>query len=191
MLFICMEDKKSKNCKICNICNLEKELQMFYINKGMKDGYQNRCIECTKIKTKIRLKQILSTPEGVESEKKRHREKYHRLEYKGKNYPTTERKREIIKKHHQKYPEKALASKYTEIFLTKTPGFNLHHWSYNQEDWLDIIELSIKEHGFIHRFIKYDQERMMYRDLDGILLDTKERHMKYFENCKIKYKDEL
>jgi hypothetical protein len=32
---------------------------------------------------------------------------------------------------------------------------------------------------------------MMYRDLSGILLDTKERHLKYFEECKIKYSNEL
>jgi hypothetical protein len=28
---------------------------------------------------------------------------------------------------------------------------------------------------------------MMYRTIEGILLDTKEKHMEYFELCKTKY----
>lgn len=181
-----MEKKK----KICNICNAEKLISLFYVNKGMKDGYQNRCIECTKLKSKERLTVLMSTPEGVAAEKKRHREKYHRLGYKNLHKPSTDKKREAIKRHYQKYPEKALATKYTEIFLTKIKGINLHHWSYNQEDWLDIIELNIKDHNFLHRYITYDQESMMYKTLDGILLDSKEKHIKYFKKCKIKYKND-
>lgn len=176
-----MEVKKTKTC---NICNLEKELGSFYINKGMKDGYQNRCIECTKIKTKIRIQTIISTPEGLEEERKRHREKYHRLGYKEKYKPTTDKKREIIKRYNQKFPEKALAHKYTEIYLTKLPEIHLHHWSYNQEHWLDVIEMTIKEHNLLHRYIIYDQERMMYRSKEGVLLDSKEGHLEYYEECK-------
>ena len=56
---------------------------------------------------------------------------------------------------------------------------HLHHWSYNKEHWKDCIELSEKEHNLAHRYMIYDQERMMYRDLDGILLDTKEAHLEY------------
>lgn len=178
---------ESYNSKICNICNIEKELPLFYVNKGMKDGYQNRCIECTKLKTKGRLKVLLSTPEGLAAERKRHRDKYHKQGYKEKYKPTTERKKETIKRYQQKYPEKALATKYTEIYLTKLEGVHLHHWSYNQEDWLDVIELKVKEHHFLHRYIIYDQERMMYRKLDGVLLDTKEAHFNYFNECKEKY----
>ena len=59
----------------------------------------------------------------------------------------------------------------------------------NQEDWLDVIELSVHDHHFLHRYIVYDQERMMYRDLDGVLLDSKEKHIEYFEKCKTKYND--
>ena len=31
-----------------------------------------------------------------------------------------------------------------------------------------------------HRFIMYDQERMMYRKLNGELLDTREKHLEYY-----------
>ena len=55
----------------------------------------------------------------------------------------------------------------------------IHHWSYNEEHYKDVIHLTKKEHSKAHRFIIYDQERMMYRNLEGILLETKERHLKY------------
>jgi hypothetical protein len=180
-----------KEKKVCFKCGKELFITEFYVHKQMLDGHLNKCKECTKRDSAIRERSLRNDPIWVENEKKRAREKYYRLEYKGKHYPSSDKKKEIIKKHNQKYPEKALSRKYTEIFLTKKEGYNLHHWSYNQEDWLDIIELSVKEHAFLHRFIKYDQERMMYRDLSGILLDTKERHLKYFEECKIKYSNEL
>jgi hypothetical protein len=54
-----------------------------------------------------------------------------------------------------------------------------HHWSYNEEHQIDVIDLSQKDHFKAHRFIIYDQERMMYRNLEGVLLDTKEKHLKY------------
>lgn len=174
--------------KKCFKCDLVLPISEFYQHKKMQDGHLNKCKTCTKNGVKKREVELRKDPEWVISEKKRHRDKYHRLEYRGLWKPTTEKKREIIKKNRQKYPEKYLATKYTEIFLTKVDGVNLHHWSYNQEDWLDIIELSIKDHHFLHRYIVYDQERMMYRGLDNGILDTKEKHLTYFENCKLKYK---
>ena len=58
---------------------------------------------------------------------------------------------------------------------------HLHHWSYNKEHALDVIELSIKEHNFLHRHMIYDAERFMYRRCDNNqLLDTKESHLEYF-----------
>jgi hypothetical protein len=75
------------------------------------------------------------------------------------------------------YPEKYKAS----IASQRIPsnGGHNHHWSYNEKHQLDVINLSVKDHMKAHRFIIYDQERFMYRTIDGLLLDTKEKHLKY------------
>jgi len=56
-------------------------------------------------------------------------------------------------------------------------GNELHHWNYNNEFAKDVIELSKSDHEKIHRFIKYDKKTFMYKDLNGALLDTKEKHL--------------
>lgn len=180
----------NEQTKKCFKCETEKPLNEYYKHKKMLDGHLNKCKACTKNDVSTREKEMRKDPKWVLSERKRGRKKYHRLQYKGKYKPAPERKREIIKRYQQKYPEKAMATKYTEIFLTKLPELNLHHWSYNQEDWLDVIELSIKDHNFLHCFLVYDQPRMMYCTLEGELLDTREKHLKYFEECKEKYKED-
>lgn len=177
-----MEEEKK-----CFKCNLTLPLADFYVHKQMPDGHLNKCKKCTKLDVKNRELELRKDPIWVENNRKRHRDKYHRLGYSDKYKPTPERKREIIKRYNQKFPEKALARKYTEIYLTKIDGINLHHWSYNQEDWLDVIELTIKDHGFLHRYMIYDQERMMYRDINNILLDNKEKHIEYLHFCKSQY----
>lgn len=58
-----------------------------------------------------------------------------------------------------------------------------HHWSYNKEHAKDVIFLSKADHYKAHRFIIYDQERMMYRRCDTLeLLDTKESHLEFIKS---------
>ncbi len=59
----------------------------------------------------------------------------------------------------------------------------LHHWSYNQDQFIDIIPLSIKDHNLLHRNMDYDQSLKLYRDKEGVLLDTKESHINLLEKC--------
>lgn len=83
-------------------------------------------------------------------------------------------------KYNKKYPEKIKAKiKAQRNIDIKTKGNHRHHWSYNEEHYLDVIELSEKDHNTAHRFMIYDQERRMYRTLKGELLDTKEGHLLY------------
>lgn len=166
--------------KVCNICFKEKELAEFYANKGCADGYQNRCKECTKQKSKERLDAINSNPDLKEKERERHRQKYHRLNYKDKHKPSPEKRKTSMGAYKKSFPEKTIAHNAINN-LRKTPvGFNFHHWSYNTEHVKDVIELSVKDHAKAHRFIKYDQERFMYRRIDTMeLLDTREAHEAY------------
>lgn len=184
--------KVMEEVKKCFKCGKDQPLSKFYVHKRMSDGHLNKCKQCVKDYVTKRENELRKNEEWVKRERERGREKYYRLGY-NKNHPSTDRKRETIKKYRQKFPEKYLASKYTEIFLTKRNGFNLHHWSYNQEDWLDIIELSVVDHNFIHRHLVYDQEKMIYKDLDENLLNTKDAHIRYItqilENRKTQIKN--
>lgn len=171
--------------KICFKCNKEKYLFEFYKHSGMEDGHLNKCRDCCKEESKQRLKFLSKNdPEFIEKERIRGREKYHRLNYKEKHKPSYEKKKEIMERYKNKYPEKTLAKNKTQR-LPCAKGNHLHHWSYNLEHAKDVIELSIQDHALLHRHIQYDQERYMYRNLDGILLDSRESHIKLLEKLKI------
>jgi len=169
--------------KICFKCNKEKELSQFYKHKKMADGHLNKCKECTKKDSRnIELK-IRSTQVGLELDRKRNRDKYYRLDYLHKHKPTTEQKRLIMKRYTQKYPEKVLAHSASNSIRCAN-CLEKHHWSYNEEHYKDIIFLSNRDHNLLHRFMIYDQERMMYRNLQGLLLDTKDSHIELIETIK-------
>lgn len=92
---------------------------------------------------------------------------------------TPEQKKKNIATWRGKFPEKYKAIAKCRK-LPRSTDCELHHWSYNEEHWQDIIHLTIKEHKVAHRFIIYDQERMMYRiATTGELLDTRERHLDF------------
>lgn len=158
--------------KKCFKCSITKPLSMFYAHPQMGDGHLNKCIECTKMDSRKRFDEKIKEPLFVESERARGRKKYHRYKYKSSATKETRIKWE------NRFPEKlkaAAASQYIKV----EDGLQKHHWSYNQEHWKDIIPLNVRNHKKAHRFIQYDQEQMMYRTIEGVLLDTKERHMEY------------
>ena len=167
-----MESKK------CFKCKSEKPLKDFYKHPKTADGHLNKCKICTRkdSNSNYNLKKE-KDPSFLESERKRTRERYYRLGYKNKFKPSPERKRQIINNHKKKYPEKYKAKCASQSIKKKDSQNQLHHWSYNQRHWKDVIELSIEDHNYLHRQINYDQELMMYRDSKGNLLDTKESHL--------------
>lgn len=167
--------------KVCFKCLEDKPLSEFYVHKQMSDGHLGKCKICTKKDSRINELRLISTPEGLEKERARHRDKYYRLEYKEKHKPTAEKKKEIMSRYKAKYPEKYKAKCISCDLRPIEKGNELHHWNYNILFAKDVIELSVEDHNKAHRLLEYDKELFFYKDPTGYLLDTKEKHIAFLE----------
>jgi hypothetical protein len=164
--------------KKCFKCSAIKPVSEFYKHKQMRDGFLNKCKDCSKAQSKDRIDKMKLNPEWVQAERTRGRKKYFRL-YRF----TSKANSQAVRTHFAKYPEKKVANSLS--WNVKAPkGKEKHHWSYCFEHVRDVIFLTKLQHNKLHRYMVYDQERMMYRTLKGVLLDTKEKHIEYFNEIK-------
>jgi hypothetical protein len=167
--------------KKCRKCGIEKPLSDYYKHKQMGDGHLNICIDCTKQRIESMYKEKMKDPQFAEKEKERNRLKYHRLYNDGRHKPSYESKKKTMEKYKEKYPEKIKAQLLSSNIKAILKGNQLHHWSYNDEHFRDVIELTVEEHNLVHRKTIYDQERKMYRRSDNNeLLDSREASLSYY-----------
>lgn len=143
--------------KPCIRCGEVKPLDDFYRHARMADGRLNKCIACVKEYERQRRLSILSTPEGLQAERARGRDKYWRL-YRGvkrvRNPVTT---RQWIERN----PEKRAAHTAVGNALRSgklvrqpcetcgDPQVDAHHEDYSQP--LSVRWLCKKHHLELHR----------------------------------------
>lgn len=162
--------------KECFKCNTIKPLSEYYKHKRMGDGHLGKCKECTVNDSKLRTDINISTPEGLEKERERHRNKYHRLGYK-----------ELQKEWDKNKPWKN-STTYKGLRSNKYNNlpreFELHHWNYNDEYLEDVFILNIKDHKKLHNYLSIDVDRRIFY-IENEYLDTKEKHKEFIEKLGI------
>lgn len=165
--------------KVCFRCGYKKPLSEYYKHKQMSDGHLNKCKTCTNTDSKKRHKKITSTIEGIEKERARHCEKYHRLNYKNR----------------QKVWDKNKPWKNSTVYknlnrnLKIEKGYEFHHWCYDESLLTSGFILKTREHRIIHSYLDFIDELLIFKNKEtGEILNTKEKHESFIKSLGFKYK---
>lgn len=155
--------------KQCFKCGRILPLSDFYVHSRMADGHLNKCKECTKKDVKKDYERHSSDPKWIEKERRRGREKFRRLGYKGRYRRT----RDLC-------PESANISRALRNRGYDTKEKEAHHWNYNEP--YSIFLLSRRAHKRIHQHLIVNMEDKRCYTEDGELLETEEQAKSYFES---------
>lgn len=167
-----------KEAKVCFKCDKMQPLSEYYKHPKMGDGLLGKCKTCTKEDAKKQTEINTSTPEGLEKERERHRDKYHRLGYK-------EQQLEWDKDKPWKKTT-VYKSLRANFYKDLDRDFELHHWNYNEDYLKDVFILNIKDHKNLHNHLTLNVEKRIFYLEDGTYLETKEKHKAFIEQLQIK-----
>lgn len=163
--------------KVCFKCLKEKPLTEYYKHSQMADGHLNKCKECNKSDVKKDYYRKALDKSFIEKERERGRERYRRLNYKERS--------KVLNKD-KPWKNNSVYKNLNRKF--KVPkGFELHHWNYNNDFLEDVTILKTKEHRQAHIHLILDKELLIFKTKDGVLLDTKEKHIQFLLSKNIKF----
>ena len=147
--------------KICFKCGLLKPLNDFYQHDKMKDGHLNKCKDCTKNDVHIRDTLLREDFKYCEKERLRSKEKYHRLNYKEKQFL-----------QHKSKPYINSVTKNIHRKLKLQQNQNAHHWNYNFLD--DVIVVDRKIHKKLHTMILLHSDLYFTNKKTGNIMNKKD-----------------
>lgn len=166
-----------KTAKVCFKCKEMKNLSEYYKHKQTSDGLLGKCKSCTKRDAKLQTEINISTLEGLEKERERHRNKYHRLGY---------REQQKIWNEGQPWKDSSVYKGLRRKYYKELPrNFELHHWNYNEDYLKDVLILDIRDHKNLHNHLTLDIEKRVFHLNDGTYLDTKEKHENFIKQLGI------
>lgn len=151
--------------KECFKCHRILPLTEFYKHSQMGDGHLNKCKDCTKRDVKMNYIKNAESPEYIEKERERGREKYRRLEYSQKKSVACLAKR-------RKYP--SLKNARRDINGNYPPGTELHHWNYNDNKHLIVLDRRL--HHRLHTAVSFNLTEGIYY-FENRALDTIDKHL--------------